>query len=159
MGQASIKFYKLRKQLERRQEKMETVFDAGSALIQYYRSIDEDDAADSLLATLMERALHCDMAVVEDAFSRGMDLMDGKDYGNSDPGVNGVWQSLDERIHAQTTTMQAGCDEMAAMFIEAFNAGKTGNTHTARPKHSNQRDLYWTHVDFAGGGWITVGCW
>ena len=142
MGQASIKFYKLRKMLERRQEKMETVFDAGSALIEHYRTVNDDDSADALLSTLMERSLHCDMAVVEDGIARNVELLDGKDYAESDPDVNDVWLLLDERIRAQTLTMENGCEDMTEMFIEAFNAGKTGNTSNAHVQNLKINEIF-----------------
>ena len=142
MGQASIKFYKLRKMLERRQEKMETVFDAGSALIEHYRSVNDDDSADALLSTLMERSLHCDMAVVEDGIARNVELLNGKDYAESDPDVNDVWLLLDERIQTQTLTMENGCEDMTEMFIEAFNAGKTGNASNVDAQNLKINEIF-----------------
>jgi len=127
MGQAKLKFYKLQERLRRRQEKMTAVFDAGSALVQYYRSIGDDGAANSLLASLVDRSLHCDMAVVQDAVSKNIDVHGGQDYGMSDPDVKKVWESLDECLAAQSSTMDRGCDDMVTMFITAYNEVQRGS--------------------------------
>ena len=143
MGQAKLKFFKLQERLRRRQEKMTTVFDAGSALIKYYRSIGDIDASESLLSSLVNKALHCDMAVVDDAASNSIDLHDGHDYTNSDPDVNKKWVRLDESLTAQKRIMNRGCKDMVTMFISAYNAVQQGNaSDVTTQKYSSINEIY-----------------
>ena len=143
MGQAKLKFFKLQERLRRRQEKMTTVFDAGSALIKYYRSIGDIDASESLLTSLVNKALHCDMAVVDDAASNSIDLHDGHDYTNSDPDVNKKWVRLDESLTAQKRIMNRGCKDMVTMFIGAYNAVQQGNaSDVTTQKYSSINEIY-----------------
>ena len=71
MGAAKLKFHNLQERLKRRQGKMTTVFDAGSSLIEYYSAMGDEASALSLTSSLLERSLHCDVSLVEDAVLKG----------------------------------------------------------------------------------------
>ena len=121
------------------------MFDAGSALIEYYRSIDDTDASNALLTSLIDRALFCDMAVVKDCSTKSIDLENGHAYTNSDPDVNQLWVTLDERLRTQTNMMTNGCTDMITMFIEAYNAVHLNEgqaSHDASTKYSKINDIY-----------------
>jgi hypothetical protein len=112
MSEARLKFYKLQEKLKRRQDKITTVFDAGSTLIHYYSNSNEGPAAANavmqLTGSLLERALHCDMSLVEDALSKSLDISNGSSYVDNNEDVRSIWEELDTRLEEQTSVMERG---------------------------------------------------